>query len=101
MAMYMVEHTHTAETCPSQNADAVRQLAGHVTEENAEKHGVKILADFVREVDHTVILILEADSPDKVTNFALPFLNAGPITVKVGETCDQVAKDCLRRLGVA
>ncbi len=33
--------------------------------------------------------------PDKVTNFALPFLSVGPITVKVGETCDQVARTCL------
>ena len=95
MPMYLVEHTHTADSCPTKNLDMVRQLAAHVTEANAEKYGVKILADFVREVDHTIILVLEADSPDKVTNFALPFLNAGPITVKTGETCDQVAKACL------
>ena len=95
MPMYMVEHTHPAETCPAKDLEMVRQLSSHVSEENAAKYGVKILADFVREVDHTMILVLEADSPDKVTNFALPFLNAGPITVKAGETCDQVARACL------
>ncbi len=95
MPMYLVEHTHPADSCPTKNLDMVRQLADHVTQANADKYGVKILADFVREVDHTVILVLEADSPDKATNFALPFLNAGPITVKVGETCGDVAKACL------
>ncbi|MDP3767516.1 MAG: DUF3303 family protein [Dehalococcoidia bacterium] len=95
MPLYLVEHTHPVETCPTKNPDMVRQLAAHVTEENAAKYGVKIQADFVREADHTVILVLEADSPDKVTNFALPFLSAGPITIKAGETCDQVARACL------
>ena len=98
MPMFLVEHTHTPDTCPTKNLDMVRALAGHVTDENAAKYGVKILADFVREVDHTVILVLEADSPDKVTNFALPFLMAGTITVKPGETCAQVAKACLGQL---
>ncbi len=95
MPMYLVEHTHPAETCPAKNVAAVQQLSAHVSDENAAKFGVKILADFVREVDHTVILVLEADSPEKVTNFALPFLQAGPITVKAGETCEQVARACL------
>ena len=95
MPMYMVEATHPVETCPAKNPEMVRQLSSHVTQENADKYGVKILADFVREVEHTMVLVLEADSPEKVTNFALPFLNAGPITVKAGETCDQVARACL------
>ncbi|OGO50825.1 MAG: hypothetical protein A2148_03930 [Chloroflexi bacterium RBG_16_68_14] len=95
MPMFLVEHTHPVDNCPTKNLDMVRQLASHVTQANADKYGVKILADFVREVDHTVILVLEADSPDKVTNFALPFLMTGTITVKPGETCEQVARTCL------
>jgi uncharacterized protein with GYD domain len=93
--MYLIEHTHPAETCPARNPDMVRQLDAHVTDANAEKYGVKILADFVREVEHSMMLVLEADSPDKATNFALPFLMAGPITIKTGETCSQVARRCL------
>jgi len=73
----------------------VRQLANHVTQANADKFGVKILADWVQETEHTVILVLEADSPEKVTNFALPFLQAGPITVRAGQTCEEVARACL------
>ena len=98
MPMFLVEHTHSEQTCPTRNLDMVRALAGHVTDENAAKFGVKILADFVREVDHTVILVLEADSPDKAANFAVPFLGVGPVTIKQGETCEQVAKACLGQL---
>lgn len=95
MALYLVQHTHTAEACPTKNLDMVRQLAGHVTQANAERHGVKILADWVNEPEHTVLLVLEADSADKAASFASPFIHVGPTTVKAGLTCEQVAKACL------
>jgi len=95
MPMYLVDHTHTAETCPTQNPDMVRQLAAHVTDEGAAKFGVKLLGDFVREQEHHVVLILEADSQDKVENFAQPFKNAGPVTIQSGGTCQDVARECL------
>jgi len=95
MPLYLVQHTHTSETCPTKNLEMVRQLASHVTQANADKYGVKILADWVYELEHTVILVLEADSPEKATSFALPFLNVGPITVRAGQTCEQVARACL------
>ncbi|HUU14261.1 MAG TPA: hypothetical protein VM182_11215 [Terriglobia bacterium] len=49
MPQYLVQHTHTAETCPTKNPEMVRQLASHVTQANAAKYGVKILADWVNE----------------------------------------------------
>ena len=98
MPLFLIEHTHQPETCPTRNPDMVRALAGHVTDENAAKFGVKIVADFVREVDHTVILVLEADSADKVATFATPFVGVGPVTIKQGETCEQVARACLGQL---
>jgi hypothetical protein len=91
----MLEHTHKDATCPTRNPDMVRALAGHVTDENAAKFGVRIVADFVRDVDHNVIIVLEAPSPDKAAAFASPFIMVGPVTIKQGETCEQVAKACL------
>lgn len=96
MGLYLIQHTHTAETCPSKNPEMVRQLASHVTVANAAKHGVTLLADFVNEQEHTVVLVLEASSPDKAVNFALPFLRVGSLTIKAGLTCDQVAQECLK-----
>ncbi len=95
MPLYLVQHTHTPDTCPTKNLEMVRQLAAHVTQANADRYGVKILADWVYEPEHTVVLVLEADSPEKATNFVLPFLNVGPITIRAGLTCEEVAKRCL------
>jgi hypothetical protein len=95
MPLYLVEHTHTAETCPTKNPDMVRQLAAHVTDENAAKFGVKIHGDWVREADHHLVLILEAASEDSVNSFAQPFSMAGPVTVLAGGTCQDVARECL------
>ncbi len=30
MALFLIEHTHPAETCPTQDLDMVRQLRSHV-----------------------------------------------------------------------
>ncbi len=95
MGLYLVEHKHTAETCPAKNPDMVRALAGHMTDANAAKFGVKILADWVNEPEHTVILVLEAASPENAAKFALPFLNVGSITIRAGSTCAETAKQCL------
>ena len=95
MPLYLVQHTHTAESCPTKHPEMVRQLSSHVTQSNASKYGVKILADWVYDPEHTVILVLEADSPEKATNFVLPFLNIGSITIRAGATCEDVAKMCL------
>ncbi len=97
MGLFLIEHHHTPDSCPRNNPEMVRQLAGHMTQANASKYGVKILADWVYEREHTVILVLEAESPDKATNFVLPFLNVGSITVKAGSTCEDMARECLGR----
>ena len=113
MPVYVVHHHHSAESCPTKNPEIVRQLASYVTPANAEKYGVRILADCVFEpavgsavavpvtygveilAEHTVLLVLEADSPEKATNFALPFSKVGSITVRASSTCEEVAKQCL------
>ncbi len=96
MALYLVHHSHTDETCPAKNPELVRIFAAHVNQANGDKYGVRILADFVNDPEHTVILVVEADSMDKVHNFVTPFINVGPTTIKEGYTCEQVAQQCLK-----
>ncbi len=95
MALYLVEHHHTAENCPRNNPEIVRQLSEYVTDANASKLGVKIVADWTCEPEHTVLLILDTDSPEKAREFARPFLQVGTVTVKEGRTCREVAQECL------
>ena len=95
MPLFLVQHTHTSETCPTKNRDMVRALRSHVTEENAIKNGVRLLADWVNEPEHTVVLVLESDTEEKASNFAAPFRQIGQVSVKEGQTCEQVARVCL------
>ena len=95
MALFLIQHNHTQETCPTRNPDMVRALRAHVTQENAKQLGVNLLADWVYEPEHTVVLIVEADDQGKAESFAAPFRQVGAVTVKAGETCEQVARTCL------
>ena len=95
MPLFLIEHHHTTETCPTKNPDMVRALRGHVTAENAKKMGVTLLADWVNEPEHTVVLVVETDTPEKAESFASPFKMVGSVSVKMGETCEQVARACL------
>jgi len=49
----------------------------------------------VNEPEHTVVLVVEADSQQKAEDFAAPFRQVGSVSVKAGETCEQVARVCL------
>ena len=95
MSLFLIEHHHTPETCPTRNPDMVRALRSHVTQENALRFGVNLLADWVNESEHTVILVVETDSQEKADKFASPFRQVGSVAVKAGETCEQVARACL------
>jgi uncharacterized protein with GYD domain len=95
MPLFLIEHTHTAETCPTQNPDMVRQLRSHVSDENAAKMGVRILGDWASEPEHQVVFIVEADNPANVENLAGPFRHFGSVNVREGLTCEQTARACL------
>jgi hypothetical protein len=95
MALFLIEHHHTAEACPTRNLDMVRALRAHVTPQNAQSMGVNLLADWVNEPEHTVIMVVESDSQEKAEGFASPFGMVGTISVKAGATCEQTARACL------
>ena len=91
MALYLVEHHHSAESCPAQNVEMANALAGHIAPENAAKFGVRVVSDAVVEGEHTLFLVVDSDSQDKVEAYVAPFKQAGPTTIKPAITCDIVA----------
>ncbi|HLF70863.1 MAG TPA: DUF3303 family protein [Dehalococcoidia bacterium] len=95
MPLFLIEHHHTAETCPRQNPDMVRALRSHVSDENAERMGLKLLSDWVNELNHEVFIVVDTDSFAKAESFAAPFGMNGSVEVKLGQTCEEVAKECL------
>jgi hypothetical protein len=95
MALYLIEHRHTSQTCPTSNPEMVRALRAHVTPENAEKLGVKLVADWANEPDHHVVFVVDSPSQAAADRFAAPFGQVGTVEVTMGLTCEEVAKDCL------
>lgn len=90
MPLYFVEHRHRDETCPTQDKQMMMMLGQHVTQASADKFGVKIHADVVHPGEHVLNLVLEAQSPDAVANFMLPFLHVGSVSIKPVTTCEEV-----------
>jgi len=90
MALYLVEHRHTAETCPTKNREMMLMLGKHVTQENADTFDVKIHADVVHPGEHRMMMVLEAPSQEPVDRFVQPFTMVGTVDVKEVTTCEQV-----------
>ena len=90
MSLYLVEHKHSAETCPTQNRDMMLMLGQHVTQDTADKFGVKIHADVVHPGEHRMMMVLEADSQQPVDEYMQPFTMVGSVDVKEVTTCEQV-----------
>ncbi len=105
MGLFLIELRHTPDLCPRKNPEMVRELANHVSQASADKVGVRLIADFVYEPEHTLTLVLEADNPEQAAAFSLPFLKMGSVTVKEGQSCSDIAfhtlefADTLRTIG--
>jgi hypothetical protein len=95
MPLFLIEHSHTSETCPTRDPNMVRMLRDHVSEENAAKMGVTILGDWASEPEHQVVFIVEAADAQTVENLAGPFRHVGEVKVREGLTCEDTAKACL------
>ena len=67
----------------------------HVTPDNARTMGVELLADWVNEPEHTVIMIVDAARQEQAESFAAPFGMNGSVSVKMGATCEATARQCL------
>src|SRR5437763_16200078 len=91
MGLYLIEHTHTEAKCPTRSSAMVRQLSQHLSDANAAKAGVKILADWVNDDDHHVVLVLEAPDQPTAVKFVEPFATIGSVTVHKGTTCAELA----------
>lgn len=90
MPLYLAEHQHSAETCPTKNRDMMLMLGQHVTQETADKFGIKIHSDVVLPGQHHLMMVLEADAPEPVNDYMKPFSMVGSVDVKEVHTCEQV-----------
>jgi hypothetical protein len=92
MALYYVNHQHTAETCPARDPQMGNMLLQHISPLNARKFGVKIVGDAVLDGQHTFVLLLEADDPAKIEQFMQPFAMAGSVDIQPASHCETVVE---------
>lgn len=92
MTLYLVEHKHSAESCPTQNRDMMVMLGQHVSQQTADRFGIKVHADVVHRGEHRMMLILEADQQAKVDEYMRPFAMVGSVDVKEVSTCEEVVR---------
>ncbi len=92
MSLYFVRHQHSAETCPARDPAMGAMLLTHLSPLNARKYGIDIQGDAVLDGQHTLVLIVDAENPDRVADFMQPFKMAGPVEVWPASTCETVVE---------
>lgn len=92
MALYVVKHKHTSDTCPARSKEMGEMLLTHLSDENAGRNGLKINAEAVVDGAHTLYLIVEADDENKVKKFMEPFTMAGSVEVMPASVCELVVE---------
>ena len=90
MPLYLADHHHTAETCPTQQPEMMAMLGRHVSQENASKFGITIQSDVVVPGEHHLMMVLAAPSQEPVDKFMQPFSMVGTVQVTEVRTCEQV-----------
>ena len=90
MALFIVDHTHASETCPAGHPKMGPMLLKHVAPRNAEGFGVKILGDAVVDGGHRYVLIVDAESDNKVRQFMDPFFNVGSVEIWPASSCERL-----------
>ena len=92
MPLYLVEHRHTEETCPTKDRQMMMMLGQHVTQQTADQFGIKIQTDVVHPGEHRMMMVLEAPSQEPVDRYMAPFGQVGSVDVKEVTTCEEVVR---------
>ena len=90
MSLFVVEHQHSAETCPAGNAEMAPMLLQILSEQNASQHGITIHGEGVVDGAHRLVLILDGPDEGTVEQFMAPFAMAGSVKVEPANRCEVV-----------
>jgi hypothetical protein len=90
MSLFVVRHHHDAERCPAHDPKMGAMLLQHLSERNAQEHGISIHGEAVVDGAHTLFLILDAQDKGVVESFLQPFAMAGEVEVMQASACEVV-----------
>jgi hypothetical protein len=88
MSLFVVEHTHPAESCPAKNPQMAAGLLALIHE--AGKAEIKILGDAVTDHQHHLYVIADAPSEQAMREYFAPFGQMGTLSVSRASHCEQV-----------
>jgi hypothetical protein len=92
MALFVVHHQHSDETCPARDRDMGQMLLQHLSPANAANFGVSIKGDAVVDGGHALYAIIEAPTRENVDQFFAPFAMAGAVNVMPASSCEVVVE---------
>ena len=90
MSLFVVEHRHSAETCPAGDPQIAPMLLQHLSKTNASQYGIEIHGEAVVDGAHRLFLILDGEDRDHVDEFMAPFAMAGSVEVLEASPCEAV-----------
>jgi DMSO/TMAO reductase YedYZ molybdopterin-dependent catalytic subunit len=90
MAVFIVRHEHSPDSCPAHDPYMGAGLLNHLSRSNLRQYGVEIQGEAVVSGEHTLYLILEASDEQRVHAFLAPFEQAGRVEVFPASTCARV-----------
>src|SRR5207244_10610598 len=90
MPLFIVRHEHDAERCPATDPYMGATLLNYLSRPTVRAHGIEIHGEAVVQGEHTLYMIVEAASDDRVRAFMRPFAEAGTVDVYPASTCVRV-----------
>ncbi len=74
--LFHITHVHTPETCPYHDPEKARATFGKILR-GTERLGVKLVGAWVDAPAHTVYIVVETDSAQKLEELLAPGLEIG------------------------
>lgn len=94
MALFVIRHQHDAQHCPARDPQSGADLLNHLSRPNVWRMGLQIRGEAVIQGEHTLYLIVEAESEERVQAFMEPFARAGSVKIQPAATCAGVVALC-------
>ncbi len=92
MALFVVQHKHSSETCPACSKEMGGMLLAHLSAKNAESCGLKIKGEAVINGAYTMYLIVKGSNEQQVKKFMEPFAIVGSVEVMFASLCEVVVE---------
>ena len=80
--LFHITHVHTSETCPYHNPEKARATFGKMLS-GAEQLGVKLVGVWVDAPAHTIYIVVETDSAQKIEELLGPAFEIGHAETRV------------------